>query len=583
MCVQIDQIENRSKDTKLKCMRCWLPIPAFGLLALLMAACRPTSAWEPAAAFTHFETDYFSALFRWSPSYGTLAGFHEYDTALEDWPAGAHQKRISELRQLSARLARIDVSALPQGRQLDAQLLASQLAAEQYDLEQLQTWRKNPMQYVGKPGEAIDALMKRDFAPATERMASVTARLRQVPALLAAMRANVQNPPREFTDLALTMARGSVGYFRDTVPEWAAANGSKDNALREAARKAAEAMQAAVAWLEKDLLPKSHGAYAIGAEAFSRKLAYEEMVTTPLARLLQLGEENLRKDQAAFRAAAARVALGKSPAQAMAMLAGDHPDEKQLLPAARQTIEKIRQFLIDKQIVTLPAGTRPTIAETPPFARNGAFASMDSPGSYETKAKQAYYYITPPEPHWDAVHKEQHLRLFNRPVLDVITIHEAFPGHYVQFLYAPQWPSKTRKLLGPASNVEGWAHYAEQMLVEEGYGAGNPRLKLAQLSEALLRDCRYIVGIKLHTQGMTVEDGARFFVQQGYQEPANAYEEARRGAYNPTYLYYTLGKLLLYELRGDYQKKHGAPLRQFHDAFLKEGPLPFVLLRRALL
>lgn len=235
--------------------------------------------------------------------------------------------------------------------------------------------------------------------------------------------------------------------------------------------------------------------------------------------------------------------------------------------------------------MTLPAETRPTIAETPPFARNGAFASMDSPGSYETKAKEAFYYITPPEPAWDARHKDEHLRLFNRPVLEVITIHEAFPGHFVQFLYAPAWPSMTRKLLSPASNAEGWAHYAEQMMLEEGYGDGDPRLKLAQLSEALLRDCRFVVGLKLHTQGMTVEQGARFFAANAYQEPANAYEEARRGAYNPTYLYYTLGKLMLYELRADYRKKRGASysLRDFHDAFLREGPLPFALLRKALL
>lgn len=255
------------------------------------------------------------------------------------------------------------------------------------------------------------------------------------------------------------------------------------------------------------------------------------------------------------------------------------------MSATQATIEKIRQFLIDRQIVTLPNHRRPTIAETPPFARNGAFASMDSPGAFETKATEAYYYVTPPEVSWTAQHKAEYLRLFNRPVLEIITIHEAFPGHFVQFLYGPAWPSRTRKLLAPASNVEGWAHYAEQMMLEEGYGAGDPKLQLAQLSEALLRDCRYIAGIKLHTQGLTVAEGAKFFVEQGYQEPANALEEARRGAYNPTYLYYTLGKLLLYELRADYQRKLGEAysLRRFHDAFLQEGPLPFALLRRALL
>jgi uncharacterized protein (DUF885 family) len=208
---------------------------------------------------------------------------------------------------------------------------------------------------------------------------------------------------------------------------------------------------------------------------------------------------------------------------------------------------------------------------------------MDSPGPYETKATEAFYYVTPPEKGWDAQHTEEHLRLYNRFVLDVITIHEVFPGHYLQFLYASRFPTKTRKLLAVGTNVEGWAHYTEQMAMEEGFGGGDPKLRLAQLSEALLRDCRYVVGIKLHTQGMTVEQGARVFVEKGFQEPANAYEEARRGAYNPTYLYYTLGKLMVYKLRADFLKQKGGGLREFHDAFVAQGGMPIPLVRRVLL
>ena len=158
---------------------------------------------------------------------------------------------------------------------------------------------------------------------------------------------------------------------------------------------------------------------------------------------------------------------------------------------------------------------------------------MDSPGAYETRATEAFYYVTPPEKEWDAKHKEEHLRLYNKPVMDIITVHEVFPGHFTQFIFAPQFPTMTRKLYSNGTNAEGWAHYTEQMMLEEGFGNGDLKLQLAQLSEALLRDCRYVVGIKLHTQGMTVEQGARVFVEKGFQEPANAYEESRRGAYNP--------------------------------------------------
>jgi uncharacterized protein (DUF885 family) len=223
--------------------------------------------------------------------------------------------------------------------------------------------------------------------------------------------------------------------------------------------------------------------------------------------------------------------------------------------------------------------------ETPPYARAGTFASMDTPGAYETKATEAFYYVTPTENDWAATKKEQHLRLFNAPVMQIITIHEAFPGHYIQFLYAKQFPTKTRKLTFCGSNVEGWAHYCEQMTIEQGYGDGDAKIHLAQLSEALLRDCRFVVGIKLHTQGMTVEEGAKVFETEGFQEPSTAYEEARRGTFNPTYLYYTLGKLQIYKLREDYRKAKGKQfdLETFHNEFVRQGGIPIRLIRRIML
>lgn len=303
----------------MKWMRHRLQLLAFGMLALTLAGCRPEPSLKPVDSFAHFEKHYFSALFRWSPSYGTLAGLHDHDRALEDWSAQAHQNRVAELRQLRDRLSLLDRSPLTPGQRLDAELLGSQIEAELFDLAGLQTWRKNPMAYVAKPGEAVDALMKRDFAPVAERVDRVASRLRHVPALLEAMRANVREPAREFTELALVMAKGSVDFFRSTVPEWAAANG-RSGALAEPARAAAAAMQNAAEWLEKELLPRSTGQFAIGAEAFARKLRHEEMIDIPLDRLLAMGEENLRRDLAAFRETAARVAPGKPPAQAMAML-----------------------------------------------------------------------------------------------------------------------------------------------------------------------------------------------------------------------------------------------------------------------
>jgi len=231
----------------MKRMRPWLLLGAPTWLALL-AGCRTTAPLDTVDTFSHFETVYFSALFRWSPSYGTLAGFHEYDAALENWSAAAHRQRIAELQALRQRWTRLDRAAFTPAQALDAEWLGAQLEAELFDLAEWQTWRKNPMAYVGRPGEAIDALMKRDFAPAAVRLGSVTARLRQMPTLLEAMRANVSNPPREFTEMALSMAQGSVEFFRATVPDWAAANhhnGEDLNALRVAAAQGAQAMESA--------------------------------------------------------------------------------------------------------------------------------------------------------------------------------------------------------------------------------------------------------------------------------------------------------------------------------------------------
>jgi uncharacterized protein (DUF885 family) len=332
-------------------------------------------------------------------------------------------------------------------------------------------------------------------------------------------------------------------------------------------------------------LPKSKGSYAIGAAAFAKKLETEEMLDIPLDKLLQIGEANLKRDQEAFVATAKKIDPNKKPADVLAILTEDHPKPEDLVAATRATIERTRKFLIAKKIVTVPSEVRPTIEETPAFMRTGGFASMDTPGAYETKATEAFYYVTPPEKEWEAKRKTEHMRQFNRTGMDIITIHEAFPGHYLQFLNAKQYPTKVRKLYTCGTNVEGWAHYCEQMIVDEGYGDGDPKVRLAQLNEALLRDCRYIVGVKLHTEGWTVEQGKKFFVEQGYIEPEVGFQESRRGTYNPTYLYYTLGKLQIFKLREDCRKATGRAfnLQNFHDEFVRQGGIPIKLIRGIML
>ena len=557
----------------------------------LMAGCNGGSAEKKKAAddFASFVDAHFRAYFEWRPSAGTEAGFHEYDSKTQDYSAGAIRTRIATLSEELLRLNTIRKGPLSADDEIDAALLNGQLRSDLLDLETLRWLNRNPMPYVSTPGGSVDSLIKRNFAPPAERLRNVIARLQGVPPLIEAMKSNMEDPPREYTEFAIRIANGSVGFFDKTVRKWGEEAAGGDAGLKrdldDAAQKAAEAMRSAAAWLQKDLLPRSKGNFAIGAENFSRKLLYDDMLGIPLDRVLEIGEANLEKDHRAFLETAERIAPGKPPMEAMRMLSSDHPTEARLIEDTKGNVDGIRQFLLDHKIVSIPSEVRPIVTETPPYARDGAFAMMETPGAYETKATEAFYYVTPPEKEWPAKQKEEHLRLFNRPVMQMITIHEAWPGHFLQFLYAKQYPTKTRKLAYCSTNVEGWAHYSEQMMVEEGYGNGDPKIKLGQLSEALLRDCRYVVGIRIHTKGMTIEEGTRLFMDRGFSEREVALEETRRGAYDPTYLYYTLGKLMIYKMRDDFRKAKGPgySLQGFHDEFVRQGGLPIPLMRRIML
>jgi hypothetical protein len=563
------------------------PILLWSSLALVVPQFATSARSLPITSdFARFVDEYFDARYAFRPTEGTAQGFHQYDTKLPDLSRRAIEARIGELKHELARLSSFDRGKLSFDDGIDAELLEAQIRGELLTLETLRSWENNPMQYAFLPGGAVNGLMKRDFAPAAQRLRSAIARMKGIPGIYAAARENVKNPPKEFTDLAIRMSRGSVGFFERSVAAWGkeAAGGDADLArqFEEANAAVITAGREFATWLEKDLKTRSNGRYAIGEANFLAKLKYDDMVEMPLAQLLAKGEAQLAKDYTAFVQTAKTIDPTKTPAEVMKSLSDDHPSAEDLIPTVARSVEDARQFVVDKGLVTIPSEVRPKVEETPPFARSGSFASMDTPGAYETKATEAFYYVTPVEKDWDLKHREEHLRLYNRYVIAMIDVHEVWPGHYLQFLYAPRFPTKARKLLFCGTNAEGWAHYAEQMTVDEGFGGGDPKMRLAQLQEALLRDCRYVVGVKLHTQGMTVEDGAKVFVEKGFQEPANAYEEARRGAYNPTYLYYTLGKLQIQELRDEYRQRKNATLRQFHDAFVAQGALPIPLVKRLL-
>jgi hypothetical protein len=416
---------------------------------------------------------------------------------------------------------------------------------------------------------------------------SLIARERLMPKVLAEAQSNLKNPPRIYTEIAIEQMPGNISFFENDVP--LAFKAVTDPKLLADFHGANSAVIASLkdyeGWMKKDLLPRSQGDFRLGPSTYAKKLAYEEMVDIPLDRLLAIGYDDLRANQKRFAETAARIDPLRTPHQILEEVEKDHPAGDKLLDAFRDTLGGLTQFIQQHKIVTIPSPVPPILEETPPFMRALTFASMDTPGPYETVAKEAFFNVTLPEKGWPKDRVDDFLGAFNRGTILSTAIHEAYPGHYVQFLWMQHVDSRVRKLLGASSNAEGWAHYSEQMMLDEGYTNGDPKMRLGQLQDALLRDARYIVGIEMHTGKRTFDQGIEFFEKEGYQTHETALRETKRGTSDPTYLYYTLGKLQILKLRADYRTKKGSAfsLQQFHDSFMQQGFPPIKIVRKALL
>ena len=534
--------------------------------------------------------------FKYQPTAGTLAGFHQYDTQLEDYSRTGIDAQIAALKGFETRFSKIAPADLDVTSHSDLELLQSNIRGILLALETIRQWEKNPDNYSSGATNSIFSLMERKFAPPDERLKSVIARENQIPAVFQDARQNLKNPPRVYTEIALEQIPDIISFFQNDVPD--AFKDATDPAVKADFAKSNAAVIAALQdyekWMKADLLPRSNGDFRIGADAFSKKLLYDEMVDTPLDKLLQIGYADLHKNQAEFDRIAKEVDPSKTPKEVLKDLAAIHPPPGHLLEAFHDQFDGLIKFINDKKIVTIPSQVQPTLEETPPFMRATTFASMDTPGPFEKHSTTAYFNVTLPEKSWTQEHISDYMAAFNIGTIVSTSVHEAYPGHYIQFLWVPQAPSKVRKLLGASSNAEGWAHYCEQMMLDEGYGqpgtgAKDAReaklIRLGQLQDALLRNARFIVGIKMHTGQMTFDQAVDFFQQEGYQSQSTATVETKRGTADPTYLYYTLGKLEILKLRADVRKKQGAAfsLEKFHDDFLRQGFPPIKIVRRAML
>jgi uncharacterized protein (DUF885 family) len=578
-------------------------IPLFALLLAGLSAQAQHKQAESSAAnndkvFELLAEQYFDKVyFKFAPSQGTAAGFHQYDNLLEDYSRSSINSQITALKEFQKVLAKIDPLQLSPAVRVDHALVLGDINARLLSLEQIRSWEKNPDVYSSGITNSIFLIMARTFAPADQRLKSVIAREKQAPAVFQAARQNLKNPPPIYVDVALEQIPGLISFFQNDVP--AAFKDVKDQALlaefRAGNQKVMDELKAYGQWIEKNLKPQALGDFRIGADNFSKKLLYDEDVDFPLERLLEIGMANLRLNQQAFKDTAAKLDPNKTPQQILEELEKDHPAPDKLLQTFRDTLGGLKDFLAQRHIVKLPSEVLPIVQETPPFARALTFASMDTPGPFEKVAKEAFFNVTLPESSWKPEQVEEHMAGFNRGTIISTAVHEVYPGHYTQFLWVPYAPSKVRKLLGCSSNAEGWAHYSEQMMLDEGYGrtpgvdqdhdTAFLKLRLGQLQDALLRNARFIVGIQMHTGKMTFDEGVAFFEKEGYQSHMNGLRETKRGTSDPTYLYYTLGKLEILKLRDDYRKKAGAgfSLENFHNELLKQGFPPIKLLRQRML
>ncbi len=545
---------------------------------------QPSRGASPPVALAPLADEYLPALYETYPPHAASLGLHEYDGRVQTYTDAARADRLSALSAFAARLAAIDARTLDADDGHDSTLLRLAVEEEIFDLTSLCETEYNPMAFSGSLD--VSGYVKRSYAPLVDRVARLTEHLRQFPGVLSAARTQLRRPvPAPILDASLETYDGLVQFHEQDLPAAvrAVGAGSPWTAFERANEDALAALRAFVAYLRDDLRPRAIEAFAIGEVRLETMLRLGEMVDMPLDRLREIGREDAARNRADLEAAAARLDPGAPVGDVIRRLARDHPAAAQLVPEAARVLEEIRDFVVTRGVVSIPSDIRCRVEPTPPYAR-WAFAMMDTAGPFET-APESFYYVTPPDPAWTPEATEEWLMKFDYATLRDVGIHEVYPGHYVHFLVVRDVPRRLRQVLTSYSFVEGWAHYCEEMMLEAGYRDGDDRLRVAQLSEALLRNVRFEVAIGMHARGMTLTEATRRFVVDAFLEPLPAEKEAVRGTFDPGYLNYTLGKLMLRKLRDDLRAARGPAftLRGFHDGLLSLGAPPIPLARHALL
>lgn len=556
------------------------------------ALSHPPNLRSEDAAFAGLANEYIAGYLAWRPQTGTSLGLHQYDGKVTDFSKASLDRELARLKSFDARLDALHPERLSKGAAYDFQILQSAVKREIFNFDDWKVYTKNPMTYADVLD--VNIYIKRDFAPLEERVRSIINVLKQASAVTANAKANLEDSlAKPLIETAIEEASGSADFLgKDLVDALrGVTNATLMADFTHANSRAIEEMRGYAKWLKEEKLPKASDHFALGRDNYIKLIKYGEMLDESPEQILEIGMRELKAKQEAFANAAREIDPNHKPVEVFQKIQKDHPFATNLISDTAQDLEAIRKFIADHGLISLPSPVRAQVTETPQYLRATSFASMDTPGPFETKATEAYYYVTPVEQDWPDQQKEEWLTAFNYYTTDIVSVHEVYPGHYVQFLHLnASRATRIEKMFNSYAFVEGWAHYTEQMMVDEGFGSGPDKLKaakyrLAQADEALLRVCRLCASIKMHCQGMTVAEAAKFFQDNCYYEAKPALSEATRGAFDPEYLYYTVGKLELLKLREDYRKQEGSnfSLRKFNDEVLKHGAPPVKLLREVML
>ncbi len=573
-----------------------LSLMGAALIAVVAAtACSGPPAAVPAGApraqaqdaWPAYAAGFVETYLKSEPFFAVRAGRHEYDGQMPDYSAAGFAAQVGRLRTWRAAATSFDAGKLKPEERFEREYLLWVLDTDLYWLDRARFPFTNPAWYLDRLDP--DVYLTRDYAPLPNRLQGYLGYARAIPKIAADIRANLSTLlPATFIERGIAGFGGFADFYRHDVPRVFAsvADPQAQKELRDANENAARAMESLKAWL-KSQRAQASSKFALGEPQFLEMLKATERVEIPVGQLLALGRADLERNTQALRAACASYLPKATLSGCVQKVQADKPTGG-AVAGARAQLDALRNFVIARHIVTVPSDEQAQVAEAPPYARSNA-AYISVPGPYEKNVPYTYY-IAPPDPAWSAAERAAYIP--GKAFLLYISVHEVWPGHFQQFLHSNRNPSKIAALWVGYAYAEGWAHYSEELMWEEGLGDGDPEQHIAQLVEALLRNVRFLSAIGLHTAGMSVAESERMFREQGLQDPGNARQQAARGTYDPQYLKYTLGKLMIRKLRSDWvAQQPGAAAapdprvywQAFHDQFLSYGGPPIPLVRTAML